>query len=454
MRIVALCLLALASVSRAEPSLLERLSDEMRRIVADAEGALVELSASLLSVEPVVASRNSGHYLITPGLVLPGANARAVRLGGKYLALPASVAAAGRTVTVRMGGEDVSATVAFSDADLGIAIATLPAGAGLVPEKEWRKVQPGTLAVAIGDGPSLRMISSCSRAAARLEVEGAPGEAVALVGADGALLGLRMSGAGRFVVGREAPASAPEAARLFWRATAAWERARAQLVYTTAAGTGSGFLPGPLIHRLLADLDEHGRVRRAFVGVVAGDVQGKGVVLSQVLAGSPADRAGLKARDLVVSINGESCGSASGLSRLLAGMRAGEVAAFLLGDGRRVDVTTEDRATAEAAPASAEALGLDCVDLTPDLRRWLGLDAATQGVLVQSVEAGSPAEAAGIRRGDLIRMGGEGKVATLEELNAAVGGAKGSLPLTLLRDSTSIATVVRLPPTRLASSPR
>ncbi len=454
MRTLALLLLVLASSARAQESLLERLGEEMRRIVVRAEGAVVELAGTHVSLGLVPTGQQPGMYVLSPELrVGPTEPTHGLRLRSKYLALPASAGAAGRTVTVSIAGKQESATVAFSDADLGIAIATLPEGEGLSPEGDWARLQPGTLAVAYGDSPSLAMISGCSRAAARVDVEGAPGEAVALLGPGGTLLALRVPAprGTRFA----AASRAVQAAALTRALRQQWAEDQLRLSAAVAAPrTESTFLPGPLIHRLLADLDEFGRVRSAFVGVVAGDVKGKGVVLSRVLAGSPAERAGLKQRDIVVSVNGEACESASDLSRVLACSRVGEGIEVELGDGRRVSVTTEDRATSKAAPASAEALGLDCVDLTPDLRRWLGLDAATEGVLVRGVTPGSPAAEAGIRRGDVLGRGGESAIRSLDELNAAVGGAKGSIAVAGWRDNEAFDAEIRLPESRLGAGPR
>jgi len=458
MRTLALLLLVLVSSARAQDSLLERLGDEMRRIVVRAEGAVVELAGTHVSLGLVPTGQQPGTYVITSGISRRvGVPTHGLRLRSKYLALPASAGGVGRTVTVSLAGKQENATVAFSDADLGIAIATLPEGQGLSPESDWAKLQPGTLAVAYGETPSLVMISGCSRSAARVEVEGAPGEAEALLGPGGTLLALRVAAprGTRFAVAVPAATAALTQALALQQGEARlaeWQRANQ--AWAAAQGTAFSFLSGPLIHRLLADLDEFGRVRSAFVGVVAGDVKGKGIVLSRVLAGSPAERAGLKHRDIVVSVNGEVCESASDLSRVLSCCLVGEVIEVELSDGRRVSVTTEDRATSKAAPATADALGLDCVDLTPDLRRWLGLEAATEGVLVRGVTKGSPAAEAGIRRGDVIQRGGESAIRSLDELNAAVGGARGSITVTCWRDIETFDAEVRLPESRLGAGPR
>ena len=75
------------------------------------------------------------------------------------------------------------------------------------------------------------------------------------------------------------------------------------------------------------------------------------------------------------------------------------------------------------------------VELSADLRRFLGYPADLRGVVVTDVAPGSPAAEAGIRRGDVITRGGEGEVLDIEELNAALASARGTIPLLGVRQA-------------------
>jgi serine protease Do len=105
-----------------------------------------------------------------------------------------------------------------------------------------------------------------------------------------------------------------------------------------------------------------------------------------------------------------------------------------------------ERAAARAGFVTAELIGLKCVDIGPELRRFFGLADDLRGVVVQEVKPSSAAAAAGFERGDVITGGGGGAIADLEELNAALAGARGKIELSGLRvDSVSWTRTVTLP---------
>jgi S1-C subfamily serine protease len=87
---------------------------------------------------------------------------------------------------------------------------------------------------------------------------------------------------------------------------------------------------------VLGELVRHGRVRRAFIGIAAqqialprrlryaaGLTQESAVIIDSVEPGSPADRAGLKPRDIIVSVDGTAVTGADDFVRILAGDRIG-----------------------------------------------------------------------------------------------------------------------------------
>jgi S1-C subfamily serine protease len=103
---------------------------------------------------------------------------------------------------------------------------------------------------------------------------------------------------------------------------------------------------------VLSELVRHGRVRRAFIGVAAQTIAiprrlqlaagtgASGAMVNAVEPGSPADRAGLLSRDILVALDGQAIEGVDELLRRLNGEQIGRrVSVSLLRAGRRVDVT-------------------------------------------------------------------------------------------------------------------
>ena len=103
---------------------------------------------------------------------------------------------------------------------------------------------------------------------------------------------------------------------------------------------------------VLSELVQHGRVRRAFIGVagstiaiprrlqLAADTGASGAMVNGVEPGSPADRAGLLPRDILVALDGQAIEGVDELLRRLNGEQIGRrVAVAVLRGGRRIEVT-------------------------------------------------------------------------------------------------------------------
>jgi serine protease Do len=197
-----------------------------------------------------------------------------------------------------------------------------------------------------------------------------------------------------------------------------------------------------VIQRVVKDVEEHGRIRHSFLGVVVGDGK-KGAAIASVLDGSPAAAAGLRKGERITAVDGEPCTSGADLSRALVLRRPGEeVSLTVASPPRTVTATLTERAEASKRVASPSSTGLSCVELGPDLRVFLKLDGETNGVVVLDVRADSAAGKAGLRRGDLITKAGGNTVANLEELRAALAPAKGKITIEGLRDGAAFACTV------------
>jgi len=154
--------------------------------------------------------------------------------------------------------------------------------------------------------------------------------------------------------------------------------------------------------------------------------------VSQVLGeDSPAGKAGLRAGDVIVELNGEPIESASELTRLVADIPPGktvEVKFYRDGELESAQVTLAKR---EETPETASAqtpdrreqdrgrLGISGQDLTPQIAAQLGTS-SREGVLITQVRPGSPADSSGLRRGDIIHEANRQPTATIDALRAEI----------------------------------
>lgn len=197
----------------------------------------------------------------------------------------------------------------------------------------------------------------------------------------------------------------------------------------TGGNIGIGFaIPSNMMKTVMNQLVQFGEVRRGVLGVNiqtltpdiaesldAGSTQG--ALVSQVVEGSAAEKAGIKAGDIVTAVNGKPVKDAAGLRNSIGLLSIGEkVDIALLRDGkpRRVTAVIGERDAAAEAAAAGMHRGLEGADLA---------DAQGGGVLIRAVAEGSPAAQRGLRTNDIILGVGRSRVANLAEFQSATEGA-------------------------------
>ncbi|MGB3400208.1 MAG: DegQ family serine endoprotease [Candidatus Deferrimicrobiaceae bacterium] len=187
-------------------------------------------------------------------------------------------------------------------------------------------------------------------------------------------------------------------------------------------GQGIGFAtPIHLAKSVLGQLKEKGKVTRGWLGVYIQrltpdmaeslNVPGKkGALVADVTKDGPAEKAGIRSGDVVVSFDGKGVESEHDLPQIVASTTPGKkVEVIVIRDGKEVKVPVsimemEPEAEQKRAggPDLSKGLGLTVQDITPEIARHLNLE-NPKGVLVSSVDPGSPADDAGFREGDVIR---------------------------------------------------
>ncbi len=231
-----------------------------------------------------------------------------------------------------------------------------------------------------------------------------------------------------------------------------------------AGGQGIGFaIPVNLAKSIVEQLKTKGGVSRGWLGVAIQDLtpemaghfglQGKqGALVADVTAGGPADEAGLQHGDVIVSFNGKPIQESHDLPLLVANTPIGrKVEVKILREGSpktftvKVGRLAEEQVAREDKGESSEArLGLSVQDLTPEIASGLGIQ-SRQGVVVAEVTPGSPADDAGIHRGDVVREVDQKPVKNAAEFVSAVRGERkdGSVLLLVEREGQHVFIAVK-----------
>ncbi len=200
--------------------------------------------------------------------------------------------------------------------------------------------------------------------------------------------------------------------------------------------------------RWVADqLVANGTVKRAYLGVRLQELSprlrdqfgvpnGHGTLVADVVAGAPASAAGLQQGDVILKFAGEDVRNSSHLQSIVERLTVGDthpMTVFRMGSETTLNVTVQEMpgdftaamrrsAQPEDEPQGTREfneLGLEIVALGSPEAMKFSLDQSVQGVLITSVEPGSPAAQAGLQAGDVIERVGQTDVHSPEEYTAA-----------------------------------
>ena len=243
-----------------------------------------------------------------------------------------------------------------------------------------------------------------------------------------------------------------------------------QILSPSGGSIGIGFaIPSNMARNVMDQLVKNGKVTRGQLGVVVQPVtediaaslkmsNARGVIVSQVQPGSPAEGAGFKRGDVILALNGNVVSDPNSFRNEIAGTPPGRTVTLRIwreGSEQELratlgEFTSEERPARPTEQDSPEPgapddgrLGLAVQPLTPVLAQQFGISADTEGLVVVGVDPSGPGADAGIQRGDVIEQVNQQAVRSIADFRAAVERA-GKDPLLLLvnhRGTTIFVTI-------------
>ncbi len=201
-----------------------------------------------------------------------------------------------------------------------------------------------------------------------------------------------------------------------------------------ASGQGIGFaIPVNLAKGIIAQLKSRGEVTRGWLGVGIQDLtpelaeyygipNRKGALVAKVYEGDPADKAGIKPKDVIVAVDGKTISSSRELSRIIADTDVGKRTAISIirnGKERTVQVNLAKRKDTDLEGSEVvenyDGIGIKVEEITAETARQFKLDENEKGVVITSIAPGSKGEDAGILKGDLVKEINHTPIETLND---------------------------------------
>jgi len=206
-----------------------------------------------------------------------------------------------------------------------------------------------------------------------------------------------------------------------------------------AGGQGIGFaIPVNLAKNIIVQLKSTGEVTRGWLGVGIQDIseevaeyygikEKKGVLVTEVFPGDPADLAGIKPKDIILSVNGKAVDNARQLTGMIADIRVGDKIQIKInrnGKTQTIDVKIAKREETKIIGRSTQEreqtqLGIQASEITPETARRFNLK-DTAGVIVVGVDPESKAAEAGLQVHDVIREINHKNITSVSDLNKTI----------------------------------
>ncbi|WP_407437087.1 serine endoprotease DegP [Lelliottia sp.] len=207
---------------------------------------------------------------------------------------------------------------------------------------------------------------------------------------------------------------------------------------------GIGFaIPSNMVKNLTSQMVEFGQVKRGELGILGTELNSelakamkvdaqRGAFVSQVMPNSSAAKAGIKAGDVITTLNGKPISSFAALRAEVGSMPVGsKVTLGLLRDGKPVSVNLELQQSSQTQVDSSSIFsGIEGADMSNK--------GADKGVAVSEVKANSPAARIGLKKGDVIIGANQQPVKNIAELRKILDSKPNVLALNIQRGDTTL----------------
>jgi len=230
-----------------------------------------------------------------------------------------------------------------------------------------------------------------------------------------------------------------------------------------SGGQGIGFaIPINMAKELLPQLKSKGKVTRGWLGVVIQKItpeiaktfglkETEGALVSDVTEDGPAEKAGIKRGDVIVSFNGKAIKEVDTLPKLVGATEIGKKAKVgIIRDRKSLEMEVvigelkDEKLQASKKPEVEKDFGLVVQNITPEIAKHLNLK-DKRGVIVTDVQPGSPAQEGDIRSGDIIKEISRKPIKNIEDFKEAVKkvNIKEGAVLLIQRENVTFYTVLR-----------
>ena len=214
-------------------------------------------------------------------------------------------------------------------------------------------------------------------------------------------------------------------------------------IFSTSGGyMGIGFaIPSNMAKAVMESIIKYGKVIRGWLGVTIQDLtpeiaehfgikEEKGSLVTDVVKGSPAEKAGFRRGDLIIEFDGKPVKDSTSLRNMVANTPPGKtVPVKVIREGKEVvlNVTLgefpEERVISSATAEENVLRGVHVQELTPELREGLGIPEKVRGVVVTGVEEDSPAYEV-LKRNDVIQEINRKSIKNIKDYRDAVSRLK------------------------------
>ena len=234
-------------------------------------------------------------------------------------------------------------------------------------------------------------------------------------------------------------------------------------IFSTSGGyMGVGFaIPSDMAKTVMDSIIKHGKVVRGWLGVSIQDLtpdiakslgikQQTGALVADVVKDSPAEKAGLKRGDVIVTFDGKPVEDSTSLRNMVSAAAPGKSVTFkLLREGKELSVTAtlsefKERKAVKKVEYNNVLKGITVQELTASLRDQIGVPENMNGVVITDVGADSPAQGI-LQAGDVVLEVNRHDIKNLSDYDQLVSkiGEKDPVLLLIYREGGTIYITIR-----------